>query len=283
MLGIAFIAGGILAVVWTLSTGGMPPGSAVRVLPPFGSFEFVVVHVLAALPLSIWMADRVRAWGQNASEKGTVPFCSADCAKSGQSPAFCPQALVSGWRIRRLAIVASCAVVGLVALAWLSACSSALATWVGGLSVTERSLLRVGLAVGLLLPWCLAGPSCGAKSVDTFPKLVAPGARGLGFLWALALAIIAVAAPHLYLAERIPELSRRAESLANTARYWEAWQTVNLLCEVGSDQPVLNQPPAETADQLADQIRQIMADISRPLSFDASAQARLQRDGIWQA
>jgi hypothetical protein len=242
MLGIAFIASGILAVVWTLSTSGMPPGSAVRVLPPFGSFEFVVVHVLAALPLSLWMADKV----------------------------------ISRLQIRRLAIVSSCVVLGLVALALLIACSSALATLAGGLSMTERSLLRVGLAVGLLLPWCLAGRSCGAKSVE-FPELVTPGARVSGFVWALALAIIAITAPNLYLAERIPELSRRAESLANTARYWEAWQSVNLLCEVGSNRSVLNQPPAETADRLADQIRQIMADISRPLSLDASAEARLQR------
>ena len=244
----ALLVAGTLAFVWILSTGGTSPGFEAQGLHPFGSLEFVIVHMLAALPLSIWIADR----------------------------------LAKRLRFHKVGIAGFSAILGLGLLRLLVTADPALSSFYRGLSGTDCALFRSGMAVGLLFPWSLASRLL-ATNDNTLSRAIAATRATGHFAWALVLVAIAVAAPDLYLNQRIPELSSHAESLVKSGRYWQAWQTLNLLDEVGSNQSVLDQSPGVTADVVAAQIRQLLDDVSRPLSANADVSTRLQRATTWQA
>ena len=242
MLATVVVTVGTLAVVWMLSTGGTSSGFEAQGSHPLGSFEFVIVHLLAALPLSIWIADRV----------------------------------ARQLRFHKAAIAGFCAILGVGQLRLMLACDSALASFCRGFSSIECALFRTGIAVGLLFPWCLASRLI-ATSDNTLSSAIAATRKTEHFAWAFILVAIAVAAPETYLFERIPELSAHAESLVKSGRYWQAWQTLNLLDELGSNRVVLNQLPGVAADVVAEQIRQLLRDVSQPLNANADLQTRLQR------
>jgi tetratricopeptide (TPR) repeat protein len=241
-LGISIIATGTLATVLILATSGRLNGADGGAIVPFGSLEFVVVHVLAALPLSLWLADRMIA---------RLPRYS-------------------------FAIVGCGVIFGLIAVYFIVAGNFEIASWCSGLSNIECGLIRVGLGAALLLSWCVIGRRVTGEKIER-SQWTATGGWLPNILLVLALAAIALGAPEVYITERTAELSRNVESLAQGGRYWEAWQTANLLREMGSQQFVLNQSPGAAADGLAEQIKHILDEASKPLNADAALSVRLQR------
>src|SRR5262249_2833891 len=161
----------------------------------------VIVQMLAAIPLALWAASIIHVSAPPRRQKAALLW----------------------------------ACVAVAAAAAAIACGTAISEAFRQSSPTVRAIVRPVFCTFLLIPWCAAARTFGGSASYQTPnasmKVVLP----------LLCIVIAVGPPILYLGQRIPEISRRAEQLTERRRYWQAWQTTNLLRELGSESRVFGQ------------------------------------------
>jgi tetratricopeptide (TPR) repeat protein len=127
--------------------------------------------------------------------------------------------------------------------------------------------LRSLLALALVLPWCVA-------ALDA-PPANRPAARpGMTFGLGLGLALVPCG---MYAEAMIAARTKQAVDLVNRGRLVRAEVVVSGLRELGSDQPIAAQSPAELGKGLAAAIPKLRQAADRPLPASAPTAARLNR------
>src|SRR5262249_39494634 len=151
---------------------------------PFGNFEFVLVHVVAALPLAWWLTSIFKF----------------------------PQ------RLKSSHIFWLCVTAGLMTLLALLNYQESFALGCAGLRSWQRALVRASVTTALLIPWCLATIANGltGRPKSSFDSPTPSDAVRL--LVSIAAGFFAIIAPQIYINDRINELSQSAESLAENGR-----------------------------------------------------------------
>ncbi|MBA4191368.1 MAG: hypothetical protein C0467_25590 [Planctomycetaceae bacterium] len=201
---------------------------------PFGWSRILVAHLVTALPLGFILAGWVRS----------VP----DLRESPR-----------GWWV-----VGALAAIGLVLLVGPG---SAEAVITGDLGPVAAIVLRSGLAVVLVLPWCVA-------ALDPPPQGTRPVRPGAMLCLGACLAIVPCG---LYANAVIATKTEQTTELLNRERLVLAEGQIEGLCELGSDRPVLNRSPGEVRVALAAAIPKLKQVAARPLSPTTSPATRLDR------
>jgi hypothetical protein len=241
--GTACLLLGLVAVIGGLSLGPIWVRGIPQVVTPFGSFEFVMVQVIAAMPLAWWLGRR----------------------------------LASGLRVERRVIVGLAMLLGIGSLAGVLGGAGTLSEFCEGTGFSARLFVRAMICVGLVLPWCAAAEALGLGELLGARRTFHSGERFRWIAAGILAVVVAIGLPVMYVDERVPEMTSQTESLMKGERYLTAWRVVSVLCELGSEQPILGCAPTVVDEQLTERVKQLVVSASRPLDGNLSAAERIQR------
>lgn len=226
------VAGALLAVVVPAAAlhaaAGDDRHAAGLTAAPFAWPRVLVAHLVFALPLGMLLAARLRT-----------------------HPAFA----VKG------APAAAGVVVAVVAVVVGPTLGDVIAD--AGVGPVPALVLRTGLAVALVLPWCLFGTA----SVADLPGR-----------WAVTVGVLVAVVPPGVYAEVVAERrTATADEWVSTGRLAKADGVLTGLCELGSDRAVTGKPPQEIRREVRAQVARLKKAAGHPLSPGAPPAARFAR------
>ena len=139
-----------------------------------------------------------------------------------------------------------------------------------GISAAPLVVLRAALALGLVLPWCVAALD-GSTRPDDVPR------PGLVFGVGLGFAVI----PCGMYAEAVAEArTEQAREFLGRERLVKAEAVLTGLCELGSECPIESKSPAELRKALAAHIPKLRRVAEQPLQSSAPPPAQIGRAAL---
>ena len=162
--------------------------------------------------------------------------------------------------------------IGLVAAALATIAGDGIGESIAASSVGAAPLVvfRAALALGLVLPWCVAAIDSTVQQ-EGFPR------PGLVFGIGLGLAVIPCG---MYTEAIVEARTNRCRELLDRERLVKADVVVSGLCELGCERPIQSKSPAELRRALAAHIPKLRRAAEQPLLPSAPPRVRLGRAAL---